>query len=390
MTEEEKPLTKEEVLKLIEEHGGPEGLDLKDRNLEEIDLSFRHDEPLLDLHGIILYRANLKMADLSGADLKGADLARAELQGADLTRADLQGARLRGANMQGADLEDANLQGADLWTASLQEANLFGAKLQGADLSRAKLQGAWLGVAKLQGAKLDSAKLQHSILINANLQNATLSSADLQGADLREANVSGTKLYGAKISHETSLQDVEWGTDHILGDEQESQEEKDKDKKRKQLRQAESVYRNLKQWHAQAGMHDIVSLFYFREMTVRRKALAWWPRPVRWRKRRWWGQFLLRPQLEAYRFLCGYGEKILRVVASGAVVVFSLAGIYSLSALTFLDSLYYSAVSFTAVGYGLWVSNPEGWVKGLGAAEAFMGVFMMALLLITFVRKMTR
>jgi hypothetical protein len=55
-----------------------------------------------------------------------------------------------------------------------------------------------------------------------------------------------------------------------------------------------------------------------------------------------------------------------------------------------LDSLYYSAVSFTALGYGQWAPEPTGWVKGLGAFEAFIGVFMMALFLITFVRKMIR
>ena len=39
MTEEEKPLTREDMLRLIEEHGGPEGLDLSGRNLRGIDLS---------------------------------------------------------------------------------------------------------------------------------------------------------------------------------------------------------------------------------------------------------------------------------------------------------------------------------------------------------------
>jgi hypothetical protein len=77
-------------------------------------------------------------------------------------------------------------------------------------------------------------------------------------------------------------------------------------------------------------------------------------------------------------------------VASAAVVVFGLAGIYSASALTFPSALYHSAVSFTALGYGLGASNVDGWVKGVGAAESFIGIFMMALFLITFVRKMTR
>ncbi len=46
------------------------------------------------------------------ADLRGANLRRADLQGADL-----QEANLRGAYLQGADLQKVNLQGANLYMA---------------------------------------------------------------------------------------------------------------------------------------------------------------------------------------------------------------------------------------------------------------------------------
>lgn len=339
MTEEEKPLTRDAVLKMIEEHGGPEGLDLTWRNLEGIDLSSEPDEPPLDLHGIILGYANLQEAWLGGA------------------------------NLQKAYLGDANLQEANLWRANLQEAYLWGANLQ----------EAWLWGANLQEADLGSANLQKAGLGSANLQHTDFSLANLQGADLRRANLAKAKLYGAKISHETSLQDVEWGTDYILGDEQEVKQEKDEYKKREQLRQAESVYRNLKQWHTQAGIQDIAGAFSFREWEMRRKALKWWPNPLP----RIWPTFLA--------VLLGYGEKPERVVASALVVVFGIAlVIYSASALTFLSSLYHSAVSFTALGYGLGASNVDGWIKALGAAEAFFGVLMIVLFSVTFTRKMTR
>lgn len=77
-----------------------------------------------------------------------------------------------------------------------------------------------------------------------------------------------------------------------------------------------------------------------------------------------------------------------------AAVVFGLAGAYHLwgtfNSSSFSDALYYSATSFTALGYGQWAPQPIGWAKGMGVAEAFIGVFMMALLLVTFVRKWTR
>ncbi|TET40030.1 MAG: hypothetical protein E3J65_02210 [Dehalococcoidia bacterium] len=308
MTEEEKPLTREDVLKLIEENGGTaEGLDLRDRNLEEIDLSHRPDSLALDLHGIILYRANLKMADLSGADLQRADLARANLEKAWLGGANLQGAKLDGANLQGAKLTGTNLQGAELTDANLQEANL------------------------------------------------------------REAKLSRASLYGAKISRDTKLEQSNWGSGCIVGEEAMGD-----------FKHAAHVYRMLKQWYTDAGMYDIAGRFYYREAEAIRKGLSWrekpWPKLWNW----------------VFRLLCGYAERPERVVFWAAVVVLSMAGIYTASALSFPSALYYSAASFTALGYGLWVSAPEGWVKALGTAEAFIGVFLIALFLITFVRKMTR
>ena len=65
----------------------------------------------LDLHGIILSRANLVHVDLSGADLIGADMSGATLIGANLT----------GASLMEADLTEADLDysSCTLWCGSL-------------------------------------------------------------------------------------------------------------------------------------------------------------------------------------------------------------------------------------------------------------------------------
>ncbi|GAI59594.1 unnamed protein product, partial [marine sediment metagenome] len=102
----------------------------------------------------------------------------------------------------------------------------------------------------------------------------------------------------------------------------------------------------------------------------------------------WWAL------LTAYDLLCGYGERLKRILVWIFVIVFGLAAAYyfwgSFGTSSFGDTLYYSVASFTALGYGKWAPQPTGWAKGMGAAEAFIGVFMMALFLVTFVRKMTR
>jgi hypothetical protein len=56
-------------------------------------------------------------------------------------------------------------------------------------------------------------------------------------------------------------------------------------------------------------------------------------------------------------------------------------------------SLYFSAVSFTAIGYGGWVTGadaPSTWTKWFGVTESFIGVFLIALFLVTFTRRWTR
>ncbi|MBA7506595.1 hypothetical protein ES706_05287 [subsurface metagenome] len=302
MTEEkQKPLTREDVLRLIEENGGTTvGLNLSAKVFDE----------RVDLHGL----------DLKGIILLGSHLWGAHLEGADLLDAHLEGANLLGAHLEGADLWDAHLEGTEL----------SGAHLAGADLT----------------------------------------DAHLAGADLTDAHLEGANLSGANFSSDTNLRNVDWGN-YIL-----------KDEKEENFAAAAVTYRQLKMWHTNAGMYDTAALFYYREMEAKRKALSWKKEP----HLKLWGWIM--------RLLCGYGEKPYRVVASAATIIFGLAAAYhlwgSFNTSSSLDTLYYSAVSFTALGYGRWAPQPEGWAKGMGAAEAIIGVFMMALFLITFVRKMTR
>ena len=339
-------LTREDVERLIEEHGGPEGLDLRDADLRQANLG------ALDLHGVRLQRANL------------------------------QETQLIQANIQGARLEDADLRGAILAYANLREAVLFGAKLPAAILLNADLQRAELICANLQGARLSQANLQGAKLTTADLTGADFAGADLRGVHLALANLRDVNLEGAI-----------WG-DYVLGDELATF-----------FVWAASVYRALKQWHTRAGMYDIAGQFFYREMEARRKS-AWRqeplprgvPRDVGVQVRSRLGlserQLPYAVAMNALRFLYGYGERPERVIGWAAGIILGLALVHWLFGTVsgaFWDALYYSAVSFVALGYGEWAPEPQGWAgRFLGVGEAIMGVFMMALFLVTFTRKMTR
>ncbi len=91
--EQVRSLDQEIVKYLIGMNGGPQYLDLSDRNLARLDFP----------------DAYLSGADLSGADLRNANLRRADLRGADLRNANLISTDLGEAN-----LRDAKLAGADI------------------------------------------------------------------------------------------------------------------------------------------------------------------------------------------------------------------------------------------------------------------------------------
>jgi uncharacterized protein YjbI with pentapeptide repeats len=226
--------TREEILKLIEENGGPEGLDLSGKDLSSIDvgteaikaeldargipesgelpvwlhlidresLTFKFLKALqlikadwgINLQGVDLSTSNLQEACLQGANLQGADLSGANLRKANLDWANLQSAYLKYANCQEADLRDSNLQKANVRDADLRGARLSGANLQGAGLGDAYLQQADLPSVDAQGANLSGANLQRAYLLHANLQAANLRGADFRGANLRDADLQKADL----------------------------------------------------------------------------------------------------------------------------------------------------------------------------------------------------
>jgi uncharacterized protein YjbI with pentapeptide repeats len=123
--------TREEILKLIEENGGPQGLNLSGKDLSEIDLSSAAIKAELEKTP---ERTTDKTPvwfseETGGINLQEAILQDADLREAKLWGANLQEANLRFANLQRAKLWDANLQGAKLWDAKLQKTNLVGANL---------------------------------------------------------------------------------------------------------------------------------------------------------------------------------------------------------------------------------------------------------------------
>ncbi|MEE9366362.1 MAG: pentapeptide repeat-containing protein [Dehalococcoidales bacterium] len=345
----EKPLTREDVLRLVEENGGKaEGIELSNcKFVDVIDLSN------LDLSGIVLNNARLFRANFNGSNLDRAIMQKAYLGYAIFNRLNSRIASLQGVDLRWANLHDAEFREADLSAAQFQETPFQGV------VHPPELQGKLL---ELLPASLDRTDFRGANLFRANFKGCYFYSTKLEGASIRGADIL-----------EAHLEETDWGN-YIIGEE----------KKKEELHFAGDVYRRLKIWYNRAGRYDIAGKFFFREQESYRKL-------VQFAKPRRIKQFWMLVWLWVFRLTCGYGEKPLRVGILAAIVIFGSALSYWGGGMDVLYSLYFSAVSFTALGYGSWVYPPSAlWMQTVGAIESFFGISIMALFLVTFIRKMSR
>jgi hypothetical protein len=104
---------------------------------------------------LLLYRANMRKANLVNSDLSGVVLIRVRFQAANLgcsakgQCSDLSQSDLRGADLQDAILRGANLQYTDFRNAYLSETNIKDADIKNANFRNAK----YLTVAQVKSAK---------------------------------------------------------------------------------------------------------------------------------------------------------------------------------------------------------------------------------------------
>lgn len=356
--------TTRQVLDMIEANGGPEGLDLSGKDLEEIDLSLEtieaelhrvrdenpEAEPLwwipgpessaergVNLQGAKLEEVHLQGANLWGANLEAANLMMARLAEADLWEAHLEGADLRGANLEGAFLGGANLEGANLGYAHLEAANLRYANLEGANLGAGDLEGAVLTRANLQGAYLGAANLQEAYVVGTNLKGANVSGANLKGACLSHAHLAGADLAAADLSR-IDFRDVEsikavWLWRALLDHTQLARdqlggaiaEELDGN-----WPKAKESYLALKTNFEQIGRYDDASWAYRKERRMEKRE-AWQKAKEAFRKHHWRaaaGNGLKAASDQLVELVCDYGEGIWRVIGSLLVLWLALAVLY--------------------------------------------------------------
>ena len=397
--------TREEILKLIEENGGSEGLDLSDKDLSGIDLSTKAIE------------AELEKVRERAPDETPVWYSR-RTGGINLKYANLQGAYMRRVNLQGAWLFGTNLQRATLWDTNLQDAYMEGAQLQGAIFESANLQRARLLQADLQGAIFKSANLQRACLTGADLRQASFPATNLKEAKLDSSHLEKVVLFAAKslegaYFYNAFLDDTRMRREQLgdaIGEEQEEEYE-----------EAREAYLALKNNFAEIGRYDDAAWAYCRERRMEKKCSA------PWRARRFHGEtqlgdvwvrggvvrkrvialptwharvlwFYARHTLKwlsdwFVELLCGYGESLWRVLGwmfasllGFAAYYWRISGVWLVesngaakAATSFWHYLIYSAGAFTTTQFTR-LQAADDRVRMVTAFQAIVGIFLAGLL----------
>ena len=291
--------------------------------------------------------------------LDGAVLGQVSLNGVDW----FEGCRLVGAELSGVDLHDASLAGADLRDASLEHV-----AARRANFSEVDLEDASLNVCDLRDADLTGARLDQAVFANVRISRATA--------------FGSTTVYEAELDEGPDRDDDEY------------------------LRAAQAAiwsYREIRELHERNALPIESRRYYLDEKDMRRR--------VDWHQ----GNYADALKAEGSRWVTGYGMSYWRVLATSAAFILLCAALYPLTggiqetaggdtttwslespedappfyiAYIFVRSLYFSAITFSTLGYG--DIRPVGAVaRGLAGAESLLGSVLSALLVFVLTRRIS-
>ncbi len=288
-------------------------------------------------------------------------------------------------NLKKAHLRDLDFSGFNLSGSSFSQARLTGCSFIGSWLSECDLIGAHLNACDFVGADMQRANLTKSVVSSCSFSHADLRGAYFVEAAFRDADFMGACLFDS----------VFWSVD-LTGARNlklSSFRNPDNRKKRPSYHVSEESalgafesYGNLKHYFYGAGLYDAGSWASYRGLKMERRHF------FEKRDPRFFPSLMMD-------LLSGYTEKPGRVILSSVLIVFVFAmfyfafnvPVYSFGdiqqRIDFWDSLYFSFITFTTVGYGDFTPRPVFWFRAAACIEAFSGPFMAGLYIFTLTRR---
>ena len=291
---------------------------------------------------------------------------------------------------------DSNLDRAgDDIKRRLEEAHKNGKRLEGFNLQHADLAGVNLTYVNLTDVNFKRANLRGAHFFGADVSGANLFKANLDGANFKESNLVDAELLGARFG-DASMENANFGNNFIVKNEIEgniASRANDFEKANDKYFEAYEIYLNIKNNFRNRGLTEYAGKFFYREMIMQRRLLP------SFSGEKLWSSFM--------DFATGYGEKPHRIVRLSLMIVFGFTVIFGLTGLAYstggttgvlssslsvldnlailYDTLYFSIITFTTVGYG--DLAPVGIGKIFAAIEAICGYFVLTLFVFTIFKR---
>jgi uncharacterized protein YjbI with pentapeptide repeats len=282
--------------------------------------------------------------------------------------------------VDGIDLRGINLAGFDFRVPVLEDESGFEEEL--AILSYIHFEGATLKHATFQDGKVHDCFFENADLSHSNFKAAALNTCSFQNTDMTGTLLGASNLINCNFTN-TTIRDINFST--VLTDQNTVFSEKLKDEKEENFHLASVQYKQIKEMYKNSSLHSQADTYHYREMVSRRKTLKWY-NPVRTMN-------LLFADLT-----CKYGTSIVRILLWITGVVIGFAFVYwtmqnvlyhnSPTILSFLDSLYFSLITYATVGYG--DIHPIGDYRLLAGIEGMIGVILTSLFTVIVARRIIR
>jgi len=296
-----------------------------------------------------------------GSDPFSLNLKKVECENMDFSHLDLSHSSFSQASIVRAHFIGTSLTASDMIGARFDSCDFVGSEMQDINLTRALFNCCSFSHADLKGAYLVEAHFREVDFMGAVLNNVVLWNADLSGAkNIKRKN----------FAH----RDDAFARGKVFLSE-------------KNALEAFESYRTLKHYLYEKGLYEDASWASYRELTMERKHLFETRNP----------RFI--PSL-LMDILSGYTQKPNRVIVSALGTVFVFGAIYyfldavrcttesySGAKIGLWDSIYFSFITFTTVGFGDFVPKANLWIKALVSLEAFSGPFMAGLYIFTLTRR---
>ena len=281
----------------------------------------------------------------------------------------------------GIDLRGISLAGFDFRVPIQEDDEGFTEEI--AILSSIHFEGAILKHCNFEEGKIHNCFFEDADLNHATFKNATLNTCNFHQSDCTGMDIHGAKLINCNFA-DANIKDIT--TAATIVDQKTTFGKELKSEKEESYHFASIEYKQIKEMYKNSSLHQIADKYHFKEMTAKRK-ITKRTSPMRWLN------FIFGD------LLCKYGTSFVRVLIASALIIVFCAFLYPtntsllfhnepLNIHSFWNSLYFSIVTFTTLGYGDY--HAIGLMRFVAATESFIGAALMALFTVIVARHIIR